>query len=172
MNIRFVFIIALMTVGLVGCKQTNLDLQNFVSNLRSRPTLPIAPSPRIASYSPYSYVSSAQRSPFMPARRRTHETVTTSSNGLYPDFERRLEPLEAFPLDALQMVGTITADGVKYALIEAPNNMIYRPSVGDHAGKNYGEISAITEAAIILTEIVPNGAGAYIQRPATIPRAQ
>ena len=78
------------------------------------------------------------------------------------------EALEAFPLDALRLVGTISSAGVTYALIQAPDGVVYRVTHGAHLGQNYGEIDGISENGVLLTEIVPDGLGGYIRRPATI----
>ena len=65
-------------------------------------------------------------------------------------------------------MGTIARSGVTYALIQAPDGVIHRLRPGNHIGQNYGRIDGIPENGVLLTEIVPDGLGGYIRRPATI----
>lgn len=161
-------IIGLMAALLPGCMQDRDDLQGFVAEVRSRPSPPIEPIPEFQSYTPYAYVAGDRRPPFTPVVD-TRDAMPTSTSGIRPNVNRPLDPLEAFPLDSLTMVGTMIVDGVRYALIHAPDDVVYRAAVGEHAGKDYGEITAITDTAVKLSEIVPDGRGGYMRRPARIP---
>lgn len=171
MSIRRILLLGLTALVLCGCRGAQEDLRAFVADVRSRPSPPIQPIPEFQSYNPYTYVASQRRPPFNPmvtARpARTH--ASSGDNGLHPNLKRPLDPLEAFPLDALNMVGTMTVDGVRYALIRAPDGVVYRADAGDHAGHDYGEIVDITETTVRLSEIVPNGRGGYMRSSASIP---
>ena len=80
---------------------------------------------------------------------------------------RRKEPLEATPLDAVAMVGSLTKSGRPVALVRV-DNLIYQVRVGNYLGQNYGRITAVTEASVVLREIVQDAAGEWIERPATL----
>jgi type IV pilus assembly protein PilP len=148
-----------------GCGGDSSDLQDFVDRVKARPAAPIDPIPEIAPYTPYTYRAQDRRAPFTPTTPRRE---VKSKSDLAPDAGRASEPLETFPLDALRMVGTISRSGVTYALIQAPDDVIHRVRPGQHLGQNYGEIDDISEGGVLLTEIVPDGLGGYIRRPATI----
>ncbi|MES1926353.1 pilus assembly protein PilP [Salinisphaera sp. T31B1] len=148
-----------------ACGNQPSDLQTYVEQVKARPAAPIEPIPEIAPYTPYTYRADGRRAPFTPT---TPERDTRSNSGVAPDIDRPREALEAFPLDALRMVGTITRGATTYALVGAPDNVIHRVRRGDHLGQNYGEIDAISDNGIVLTEIVPDGMGGYVKRPATI----
>ena len=148
-----------------GCGSDNSDLADFVERVKARPAAPIEPIPEIAAYTPYTYRAQDRRSPFTPTTPRRE---VTSNSDIAPNPNRAREPLEAFPLDALRLVGTISRAGVTYALIQAPDGVIHRLRPGNHIGQNYGEIDAISENGVLLTEIVPDGLGGYIRRPATL----
>lgn len=150
-----------------ACSQGTSDLKTFVAEVRSRPSAPIEPIPQIESYTPYTYRASARREPFT-APIDTRETVARSTSDLRPNIDRPMGPLEAFPLDALRMVGTISANGVDYALIQAPDGVIYRVTRDDHLGQNYGEIVTVSDNGVALVEIVPDGMGGYMKRSASI----
>lgn len=171
MSIRSALGIGLATLLLLGCTSDKPDLLAFVSDVRSRPSPPIEPIPQIKPYTPYTYVAGERRAPFTRVIQKP-QTQPTATSDLHPNLKRPLDPLEHFPLDALQMVGTLSVGGVRYALIHAPDDVVYRAQVGEHAGHDYGEITHITPTAVQLTEIVPDGMGGYMNRPASIPLSQ
>lgn len=159
--------LGLAVLLLAACGQDRSDLKQFVAEVRARPSAPIEPIPEIQSYTPYTYHARDRREPFT-ATVDTRETVARSTSDLRPDIDRPLDPLEAFPLDALRMVGTITAGGARYALIQAPDGVIYRVTRNAHLGQNYGEIVAVSNTGVEIVEIVPDGIGGYMKRSASI----
>lgn len=172
MTFRPALTIGLATALLVGCSTEKQDLEAFVKEVRSRPSPPIEPIPEIQPYIPYTYDAGKRRPPFKPMPEPREQKKPTSNNGIHPDPNRPPDPLEAFPLDSLSMVGTMTVDGVHYALIHAPDGVVYRANEGDHAGKHYGKIVAIKDKVVLLSEIVPDGTGGFMRSPASIPLAQ
>jgi len=52
---------------------------------------------------------------------------------------RRKEPLEAYPLDSMGMVGSVSKQGQPYALLRV-ENLLYQVKVGDYVGQNYGHV--------------------------------
>ena len=66
------------------------------------------------------------------------------------------------------MVGTLQRQSDRYALILAPDGILHRVTYGNHAGQNYGEITVITDAEVQLIEIIPDGFGGFMNRPASI----
>lgn len=80
-----------------------------------------------------------------------------------PELNRRKEPLEAYPLDAMSMVGTLDRGGKRVALLRV-DKLLYQVRVGDHLGQNYGRITKITEGDVALREIVQDAAGEWIER--------
>lgn len=164
MRIRRTAMIGLCLLA-AGCGQDKTDLADFVAQVKARPAAPIEPIPEIAPYTPYTYRADDRRTPFTPTTPRRE---VTSNSDIAPDSNRARDPLEAFPLDALRMVGTISRAGVTYGLIQAPDNVIHRVRPGDHLGQNDGQIDAVSESGVVLTEIVADGLGGYTRRPATI----
>ena len=80
---------------------------------------------------------------------------------------RRREPLEAYPLDSMAMVGSVTRDGRPYALLRV-DNLLYQARVGEYLGQNFGRITKITETEISLREVVQDAAGEWIERTSTL----
>jgi type IV pilus assembly protein PilP len=86
---------------------------------------------------------------------------------LAAEIYRRKEPLEAYPLDSMQMVGSVTKTGRPYALLKV-DNLLYQVKPGDYLGQNYGKITKISETDVSLREIVQDAAGEWIERMSTL----
>jgi type IV pilus assembly protein PilP len=110
----------------------------------------------------FEYAAQGLRDPF--SRAFTDE----GGSGLRPDAARRKQPLEAFPLDSLDMVGTLGRGAGLVALVMAPDKVTYRVRPGVYMGQSDGRVTAITEDRIELVELVPDGAGGWLERPATV----
>ena len=73
------------------------------------------------------------------------------------------EPLEAFPLESIQMMGTITQDRETFALVKAGPNL-YRVRKGNYMGQNFGVVTGIDESQITLKELIQDGGGEWVER--------
>ena len=54
------------------------------------------------------------------------------------------------------------------AVVQTNDGLVHRVTVGNHMGQNYGRIVAISDAQIQLVEIIPDGLGGFLERPAAI----
>lgn len=170
---RRVFAIFLMGLFLVGCSGDMSDLKAYIDKIKNRQKDPnIGAIPEISGYVPYAYKAKDRRSPFKHFEFDKEDRKKTPDTGISPNFERPKDPLERYPLGALTMVGTLTVDDSEYALIRGPGGVVHRLIVGDHLGKDFGEIVEITQTAVHLIEIVPNGLGGYKKRPAIVALAK
>ncbi|HEX7046172.1 MAG TPA: pilus assembly protein PilP [Gammaproteobacteria bacterium] len=164
-------IIFLLVLSLSGCAGDISDLREFVEQEKARPPGPIEPLPQIQPYETFTYQAQDVRSPFQPdesSGATTAERGTGSGSGIQPDFNRNREYLEQFPLDTLSMVGTITANNQKFALVADPDGAVHRVQVGNYLGQNHGKIIEINDMQITITEIVPDGLGGWIENQAAI----
>jgi type IV pilus assembly protein PilP len=168
----------LLLIGLAviaaGCAQDMSDLEDYALEVKARTSKNIEPIPQPKPYEPFVYEPGDRRDPFL-AILQSREAALAGAGGagaIKPDFDRPKEPLEEFPLDSLRMVGTITMQQRAYALVRAPDSVVHRVSVGDHVGQNYGKITGISETEVVLMEIIPDGLGGYIQRPASVALTQ
>ena len=165
-NLLFLLAVSLV-IGGCGTEQHG-DLVSYVNKVKARKGSKIEPLPEIKPYETFIYLDTDRRDPFSPYFENVREEAPIDS-GISPDINRKREALEEFPLDSLSYVGTLQKKGTLWALISAPDKTVYRVQVGNHMGSNYGEIIAITENEIKLTEIIPNGAtGGWIDREASI----
>ncbi len=90
-----------------------------------------------------------------------------SSSGLAPDLSRRREPLEAYPVDTISMVGTLQRPNMRYALLRA-DNVIYQIKVGNYIGQNFGIVTRIDENEVAIKEVVQDAAGEWVERATTL----
>jgi type IV pilus assembly protein PilP len=162
-----------LIVLLAGCGESLGDLRQFVQEVRAKPPGRIEPIPEFQPYRNFEYTSNDLRDPFKLVDFRrpelNPEDLGSTATGLRPDIDRVKEPLEDFPLDTLRLKGTIDdKDGVKWALIFAPDNTIHRVIEGNYMGQNHGRIISVTDQTIELTEIVPDGLGNYIERSSAV----
>lgn len=154
---------------LAGCAGGIDDLRNFVEAEKAKKPGPIESLPQIQPYESFTYNARDLRSPFMPD---TPVTAPPSGGGegggLRPDPNRNREYLESFPLDALEMVGTITMRDQDYALVQDPEGAVHPVQPGNYLGQNHGKIGEITPLEVRLIEIIPDGLGGWIERQASI----
>ena len=166
-----VTVILLSVAGLSGCGGANTqDLEQYVQQVTSQPPSRIEPLPEFKPFETFLYQAGDLRSPFVPMAsvRADSQLVQDTGSGVRPDLQRPREPLEAAPLDALRMVGTLEQHGETWALVRAIDGTIHRVQPGNYAGHNHGKISRITENRIELTEIIPDGLGGWQERQATL----
>lgn len=154
-------------VGIAGCAGGNGDLRAYIDRTKARPGGRIEPLPQIRPAPTFVYEPGDRRSPFVPDTPQ--ERRSSDPNAVQgPDPDRPREFLESFSLDTLRMVGTLEREGSRFALVQDSDGLIHRVTVGNHMGQNYGRITAITDSEISLVEIVPDGLGGYLERPASV----
>lgn len=158
--------IVVLAAALTGCAKDYSDLEQYIAEVKARPGGRIEPLPQIEPYETFVYTASDLRSPFAPAVEDRPETVAGS--GIRPDRNRPREFLEQYPLDTLRMVGTLNIGGTRYALVKTADGLINRVRPGNHMGQSEGRVVEISDSEIRLVEIVSDGLGGYIERPAAV----
>jgi type IV pilus assembly protein PilP len=152
-----------------GCADDGMrDLRAFVEEVKARPAGPIKPVPEIKPAETYTYNAGDRRNPFVAEKPDSEPTQVAAGGGPRPDPNRRREELEQFPLDTLRMVGTLEQNDETWALVQSKDKTIFRVQSGNYLGQNDGRITRITEEKIELTELIPDGAGGYLERQATV----
>lgn len=163
-------LIVLTSVALLaacgGEEQSELrqELAAMTKDLRGR----VDPLPQVRSYEPVPYKSETLLDPFVPGRIVISQAPGAGGGGgVQPDLNRPKEPLEAFPLEAMQMVGTLAQHKDTYALVRAGTNL-FRVKKGNYMGPNFGVITAIDESQISLKEVVQDSGGDWVERSTTL----
>lgn len=142
------------------------ELAQLTKDLRGR----VEPLPQVRPYEPVPYTAEGQIDPFRPERIEVaqKERDTSTATALLEEQKKRpSEPLEAFPLESIQMLGTITQNKETFALVKAGPNL-YRVRKGNYMGQNFGVITAIDEAQISLKELVQDSTGDWVERVSSL----
>ena len=139
------------------------NLEQWVDEVKQRPAPPLDPLPVMQQFETFEYSAQGIRDPFSNAF-----TDADSGSGPRPDSNRRKEITEQFPLDSLSMVGTIGTGGRIVGLVLAPDKVTYRIGAGNYLGQNDGRVTSVNENRIELVELVPDGAGGWLERPASL----
>jgi len=155
---------ALLT-GLAACSSANDELERFIDDTKKQPGGRVQPLPEVKPYQTFVYSATSMRSPFQPGGP---SAGPGGVSGLRPDSKRNREFLEQFSLDTLKMVGTLRLGGATYGLVQTKDNLVHRVVVGNYLGQADGKIAEIGPSKIVLTEIVPDGLGGYMERPAAL----
>ena len=160
-----------LVLSITACQQDKADLKSYVAKIKARPPSTIAPIPVLKPYEKFEYAASELHNPFLPVVIDLPDAVVEEKpvvdNGVRPDTNRLREALEEYGLGELALVGTLEQESM-WALIRSPEGVIHRVQVGNHMGRHYGEILAISDAEVALKETVPDGNGGYIHRNNTL----
>jgi|694.fasta_scaffold12414_14 type IV pilus assembly protein PilP len=153
---------ALLTVA--ACTKGDSDLREWINVVKNRPAPPLDPLPLVQEPPVVVYSSEGLRDPFgMPPLNRM-----SNAGGPSPDLNRRRQPLEAYTLDTLSMVGSIGTGPGLSALVLAPDKVTYRIRPGMYLGQSDGRVVAVSANHIELVELVPDGNGGWLERQAVI----
>ena len=162
-------IFALGATLLAGCSTETGELQQWMDQQLREAKINVTPLTPPKSFDPQAYTQAQAVDPF--SRQKLSVALKQEASGpnslLSSELNRRKEPLEAYPLDSMGMVGSVDKEGQPFALLRV-DNLLYQVKVGDHLGQNYGRITRIDETGIELREIVQDAAGEWIERPATL----
>lgn len=159
-------LIPLALASLVGCTRGTADVHQWVAQQKAQKGKPLPPPPVIKTFETFIYKDQGKRDPF--AVGVTAQEMQHQANGPHPDRNRPQQPLEAFALDSLQMVGTIGTGKHMIALIQDPGKKIHRVRANQYMGQNYGRVTHIHGDSVDLVELVPNGNGGWMERKASI----
>jgi type IV pilus assembly protein PilP len=147
-----------------GCSNDTDQLRAKIAEIKGRPGGRIEPLPEVKPYETFAYPSADQRSPFEPGVPAS----ASGPNAIRPDSSRPREFLEQYSLDTLRMVGTLRLQSRTYGLVQTKDGLVHRVLPGNHLGQNDGRITAVDEGKISLIEIVPDGMGGFVERPAAL----
>ncbi len=139
------------------------NLEKWVADVKARPAPPLEVIPLMQQFETFEYAAQNLRDPFSDAF-----TTDSGGSGPRPDSDRRRQPLELFPLDSLDMVGTLGRGAGVVGLVMSPDKVTHRVRPGAYVGQSDGRVTAVYEDRIEIVELVPDGAGGWLERPATV----
>jgi len=146
-----------------GCSSGQSDLQKWIDDTKKKPGGRIQALPEVKPYETYTYSAAKLRSPFQP-----QGPGGAGQASLRPSIRRNREFLEGFSLDTLKMVGTFKVGSNFYGLVQSKDGLVHKVQPGNYLGQNDGKVTEISGGKISLVEIVPDGLGGYIERPASL----
>lgn len=149
-------------LSVAACTRGSRDLEAKVNEIKAQPAPPLDPLPVMQQFESFEYAAQNLRDPF------SQPVADQAGGGLRPDPNRRKEVLEAFPLDSLDMVGTIGSGSGVIALLMGPDKVTYRVRPGNYMGLSDGRVTAVFEDRVEMVELVPDGAGGWLERQAKI----
>jgi len=161
--------VVLIGLALVACSgeefsDLKAELKDKTKDLRGK----IDPLPVVKPYEPVPYKAFDQADPFSTAKiELVTKSASTGGGGPKPDLNRPKEPLEAYPLESLKMVGVLQQKKASYALVKADSGL-YRVRVGNYMGQNFGLITMITESQVELRELIQDAGGDWTERQSTL----
>jgi type IV pilus assembly protein PilP len=160
---------ALAALLMVGCTGEQDELQQWMEQQKREVKPSVQPLSPPKKFNPQPYVALTGVEPFSTQKLTValKQEARQPNSLLAAEINRRKEPLEAYPLDSMSMVGSVTKQGRPYALLRV-DNLLYQVKLGDYIGQNYGKITKITETDISLREIVQDAAGEWIERTSAL----
>jgi len=161
--------VAVLAVLLTACGAETEELQQWTEQQRREVKPNVTPLQAPKKFDPQPYDSAQAVEPFSTQKLTValKQEARQPNSLLSAELNRRKEPLEAYPLDSMGMVGSVQKQGRPFALLRV-DNLLYQVKVGDYLGQNYGRITKIAETEIGLREIVQDAAGEWIERPAAL----
>lgn len=164
LNTIYKICIVLSTSAIVsGCFETNgvdFELQEFVSgvnNKKAQATPP--PLPKLDEIQAQKYTATDGRDPLVSRQYVSDDIITEvgdKSIELAEDPARPAgyvpEPLEAYSLATLKLLGTMQKNGQAVALIQTGEGVTHTVGVGNYIGKKFGRVTNIKESFIEVEE--------------------
>lgn len=172
MTLRFVLMCSVVATLSACAGPGDEELQTWMAEQRNMARPKITPLEEPKKFIPQPYTQRGIIDPFDPqklTRALKRDSTQTAANAtlISPELTRRKEPLEAYPLDTMAMVGSLQKAGQPVALVRV-DRLLYQVKVGNYLGQNYGRVVKVTETEVVLREIVQDATGDWIERPATL----
>ena len=154
---------------LAACGAEQEELNQWMEQQRREVKPNVTPLTPPKKFTPQAYVALNGVEPFSAQKLTValKQEARQPNSLLAAEINRRKEPLEAYPLDSMRMVGSVNRAGRPYALLRV-DNLLYQVKQGDYLGQNYGKITKISETDVTLREIVQDAAGEWIERASAL----
>ena len=166
-RLRFTGIAILLASAFVlsACGVDQDELQQWMEQEKREVKPSVEPMTAPKKFNPEPYAALGAVEPFSTQKLTValKQEARQPNSLLASEINRRKEPLEAYPVDSMSMVGSVTRGGRPYALLRV-DNLLYQVKQGDYLGQNYGKITKISETDVAYREIVQDAAGEWIER--------
>lgn len=161
-------IAAAILTSLAGCDDGMSEVRQWMAEQKAQAKVTVPKLSEPKKFIPFSYTDQDQVDPFNQSKLTIAlaKANAVPRGAFAPDPNRKHEALEAFPLDSIVMVGTINKGG-PHAVLQV-DRTLYDVKVGNHLGQNDGEIKAITDSGIEISERVQDASGEWVERKTTL----
>jgi type IV pilus assembly protein PilP len=162
-------LLSLCVAAVAGCGAELDELQQWMEQQRREVKANVPPLQPPKKFDPQPYASADAVEPFSTQKLAVamKRDERAPSSLLAGELKRRKEPLEAYPLDNMVMVGSVNKQGRPFALLRV-DGLLYQVKVGDYMGQNYGRVLRIGDTELVLREVVQDAAGEWIERNSTL----
>ncbi|AKJ27648.1 pilus assembly protein PilP [Caldimonas brevitalea] len=150
---------------LTGCEGDQEEIKAWMEQQKREVKPSVKPIDPPKKFDPQPYAALDGVEPFSNQKLTValKQEAQRTSVLLAGEQNRRKEPLEAYPLDSMSMVGSVAKQGRQFALLKV-DALLYQVKVGDYLGQNFGKVTKITETEVALREIVQDAAGEWTER--------
>ncbi len=151
---------------LAGCGDSDVkEVRDWMEKTKNETQVAVVPLSEPKTFIAFAYTVGGETDPFDPNKLLAElaRASQTGTNPLKPDETRRKEPLEAFPIDSMKMVGSMQSKGVTYGLMQI-DRTIYHVKPGERLGQNFGIITGVNDDAISIKETVQDAGGEWVER--------
>lgn len=162
MNRTAILASILLLAGCSGGDQS--DIQAWMNQQAGVMRGAVKPLPEIKPFPVVDYVGIEADDPYRKGRM---EVERRASSSLRPNLDRRREPLEAYPLETLRMVGVLIQGSSTHALVMADKSL-HQVKVGNYMGQNFGVVTGISDHDVTLKELVEDVHGDWVERVSTL----
>ncbi|OWW22330.1 pilus assembly protein PilP [Noviherbaspirillum denitrificans] len=155
---------------LAGCGDGGVqEVRDWMTEVRAQTPVSVQKLSEPKKFEPFTYSGKNEFDPFNSTKLSVAlaKINAKSTGGIKPDMDRRKEPLESYPLDAIKMVGTLEKPGLSYALLQV-DKVVFQAKVGNYIGQNFGMITRITDTEVEIKEIVRDPSGEWTERKAKL----
>lgn len=162
-----------LAMSLTACTSSSQDeLQSWMLSERNSITPSVQPIPEPTKFVPQAYEGERMLPPFSSEKlasvlRGSQSAPVVNAALIEPELARRKQPLEAYPLDIMKMVGSLNREGQLVALVKV-DSLLYQVRPGNYLGQNYGRVTKISETEVVMREIVQDSSGEWTERPAAL----
>jgi len=155
--------------ALAGCAGDQDELTQWMEQQKREVKPNVEPLSPPKKFIPQPYAALGAVEPFSTQKLTValKQEARQPNSLLAAEINRRKEPLEAYPVDSMTMVGSVLRNGQQFALLRV-DNLLYQVKTGDYLGQNYGKITKISETDVSYREIVQDAAGEWIERSSAL----
>jgi type IV pilus assembly protein PilP len=150
---------------LQGCSGDNQEIHEWIDTQAKEVKPSVQPISQPRKFQPEPYAGNGSAEPFAVAKMVSGTKLDPQGSSLIVkgEMQRRKQPLEAYPLDTMKMVGSVMMQGAPHALLKV-DTLLHYVKAGDYLGQNFGKITKISETAVDLREIIQDASGEWVER--------